>query len=740
MSKPENALRGLTVLDMGAGMTAALVAKFLVESGARVIRLEPETGDPFYARYPAYHVWQLGKEIESVAALSSPKVEALLAGADICIIGGEDYPGQTWRRDPHAISAAHEKMVVLNITGYPDFLAEQGKPAAEILAQARSGLHFEHYSSRPYVPGFQAASYGAALQGITALFGAIYAVLTGGRGQVVSASLLEGVLSWCLPLWVEGETPDAKLNAQMPKDPCPLIFQCKDGKYIHFVLGSFGSKGRIYRILQIDDPSVKPDDSGYPLPGGPPRHYFGDVDTLAAHVKNFDSGELLEAITAAEVAAERVLPPGACWDHPQVIHNDVIRETGANTRYVGTPLMTDWVEGTQPREIAAPAPPEGALPLAGLRVLDLGAIVAGPYAAVPLADLGAEVIKVEPLTGDVARVNVRSFYSANRGKTSIAINMKAPEGAEIMRRLCLSADVVINNFRPGVSARLGVDPKSLEALQPGIIALETTGFGSSGPSGQRPGYDMVFQAFCGFESLAGGEGNPPLWNRTAMVDYAAGMCGAASVLLALIARARSGLGSGVQMSLLNAGLFLLSELIQTPDGTFTGARKLNASQTGYHPAEAVYATADGWIAIYAPSEEMAARLVAALGLEPASFPARAAWQATELETLAAAIAPHDSAALQTLFQQHDIWAEPVLTDGTSWLHEPEFIAHNTTAIWHQEKYGKVRQLGSMFQLSGAPFTAGRGVPALSANTREILAALGYEGEQIDALFASKIVA
>ena len=732
----EDVLNGLTVLDLGCGMAPALVTKFLAEAGARIIRLESEA-DPFYGVYPAYRLWHGMKDIEKIPSLSAPRVAALLAQADMCVMGGEDFPEFSWRLDPARIAARHPELTILTITGYPDSLPFHDRPAAEILVQARSGLCFEHYSDKPYVAAFAAANYGAALLGLSALLGAFYGKLGGGGGQVASVSLFEGVLNWCTPYWVDGEKPDGRLRFVMPRDPHPLIFRCRDGKYIHFVLGSAGSKGRLYRILKIDDPSVAIDDSGYPNPTGPAKYFFGDVDTLAAHVAQFDSDALVAAIMAAEVAVENVLQPGECWSDPQVAHNAMLREAPGGETYAGPPFAASWTAGA-PAAAPPAATPAGGAPLAGLRVLDFGALVAGPYSSLPLVDLGADVIKVEALTGDVARNVPRSFLSCNRGKRSIAVDMKKPEGAEIVRRLFSSSDAVINNYRPGVSARLGMDPESLQALKPGIIVLEATGYGSTGPSGQRPGYDMVLQAFCGFEYLAGGEGNPPVWNRTTMIDYGAGLCGAAAVLLALIHRRRTGAGASLRTSLLHAGFFMLSELFRDAGGAFAGARSLNHQQTGFHPSEAVYQTADGWIAVFAPSDAMAGALLRALDLD--GFPPRAVWSAAESEKLGEAMRREITENLCGSFSCHGVWAEPVLQDGNIWLHDEGLAARKTVVTWQDQKYGGVKMLGPMFQLSRAPHAGNDAVPALGAHTAAILEQLGYPADKITDYFARRIVA
>ena len=196
--KSDTGLSGLKVIDLGVGMAPALVAKFLREGGADITRLEPPAGDPFYEVYPAYEVWRRGSTI--LRENEGPSLDMLLATADVCLVGGEDYPGAARRRDAAALQTRHPGLVVLDIEGYPTGSRHSGRPATDVLVQARSGLSFEHYSRRPLLMSFEPSNYGAALHGLSGLFAALLQRESSGRGQVVATSLFEGALSWPLSL------------------------------------------------------------------------------------------------------------------------------------------------------------------------------------------------------------------------------------------------------------------------------------------------------------------------------------------------------------------------------------------------------------------------------------------------------------------------------------------------------------------------------------------------------------
>ncbi|MFT4210507.1 MAG: CoA transferase [Microbacterium sp.] len=205
-------------------------------------------------------------------------------------------------------------------------------------------------------------------------------------------------------------------------------------------------------------------------------------------------------------------------------------------------------------------------PLTGIRVVDLTTFLSGPFCTQILADLGAEVVKVEALDGDSSRgippyfVEGESAYflAHNRSKSSIAIDLKRPEGQAVARRLVASADVVVENFRPGVSARLGLDPQAMRAADPALVWVSISGFGQSGPRRERPAYDIIVQALSGVMSLTGVPGGPAMRLGVPAGDLAAGMYAVMAVTAALVERTRTGMGAWADVSMLDGQLSLLS--------------------------------------------------------------------------------------------------------------------------------------------------------------------------------------
>jgi crotonobetainyl-CoA:carnitine CoA-transferase CaiB-like acyl-CoA transferase len=265
-------------------------------------------------------------------------------------------------------------------------------------------------------------------------------------------------------------------------------------------------------------------------------------------------------------------------------------------------------------------------PLAGVRVVDLSRALAGPYATMMLADAGADVIKAEPPAGDDSRGwlpfaevdghrESAYFLSANRGKRSVRLDLKARDGADRLRWLLSSADVLVENYRPGVLDRLGFGPDALGELNPRLVVLSLTGFGSTGPDGNRPGFDQIVQAEGGLMSLNGDPDREPLRFGLPIADILAGMFGAYGVLAALRERDRSGLGQRVDTSLLAAvvGVHVFhgaGHLLTGHEPRRTGNRHPSIAPYG------VFQCSDASIVIAVGSESLWRKLAAALGLDP----------------------------------------------------------------------------------------------------------------------------
>ena len=258
--------------------------------------------------------------------------------------------------------------------------------------------------------------------------------------------------------------------------------------------------------------------------------------------------------------------------------------------------------------------------LSGIRVLDLSRVMSGPYCTALLADLGAEIVKIEMTgAGDDARhfgpfVGQSSVYFAllNRGKKSVTLNLKEPEGQEILARLAAACDVVVENFRPGVAARLACDAARLRAANPKLVYLSISGFGQAGPLAQWPAYDLVIQAMSGLMSTTGTADGPPTASGESIADVWTGLYGSWAILAALLHRERTGAGQTIDLGMFDAMLAMqLTGLARLTVGGVAPARVGNR-----HPVTApvdTYASADGNVAMVVPSDAQFRSLTEVIG-------------------------------------------------------------------------------------------------------------------------------
>jgi len=729
---PKRAVQSLRVVDFGMGMSAALIAKQFAELGAQIVRIEPRAGDPFHAVYPAYRLWRRH------ALQSTPdRAAAWLGDADVCIVGGEDFPGIAHEQDAQALSRQYPRLVILQLLAYPGDSARR-RPAVDLLVQARTGAVYEQFSQRPIAASFPLAGYGAALQGLIGAWVALIERERSGHGQIVSVSMAAGAAMFWGPFWMKAEKPDAGFLGITPRDVRQLILRCAGGEYLQLTLGVPGAVAKVYRVLGITD-VVDSADRGMPDPARGAANFYGDVELLNSAAHRHSRSELIRALHEAGVPAEAVLPPGECWNDEQSRINEIIEKDEAGWSFVRNPLRlsesandvssADWMTRMQK------LPDSPAAPLAGIRIVDFGIFVAGPYASKLLADYGADVIQVEPPTGRSTLSGERTIITALHGKRSICVDAKSEPGRGIVASLCKTADVILHNFRPGVGDRLGLDQKTLRSMNPALITLETTAYGATGPKARAPGFDMIMQAHCGLEHRAGGLGNPPLCCRAPLVDFATGAIGAIGLLVGLYERLKSGRALAAETNLLNVAIHMMSEFVRDSDGALHGALCLDRTQSGFTPAESLYQTSDGWIAIAARSAPMAAARLEVLDVTLP--PDQTVWGETEGTKIADRIASWSTRALLAELDAADVWAEECVRD--AW---EKALESGIVRTMRDECYGEVMHcIGPLIQFSrskAAP--AARLSPEPGEDTQQILAELGVSVDQIIAWLAGGVVA
>lgn len=750
------ALDGLRFVDLTSQIAGPMATMVLGDHGAEIIKVEPPSGDPL-RRHHASVVWNRGKrsvllDLASNAADRS-RFRDLVATADVLIESNRPGVMASWGLDYPTLSAEMPALVYCSVTAYGRDNSRSQRPDYDLLVQARSGEQFEQPGWRdgPIFLYLPLPSLGTSFLIMNGVLGALYAREHTGRGQWVETSLYQGVLAFTTQLWQEPENPGPNFWG-IPKDPQPGIFECADGLWVHSMHNA-GGRGKdrsvMWKILGIEP---QENSLEYGVRNEQERE-------LRAAFKRIKRADLLEQFWANLIPIAPVRQAYEALTDEQVVNNgmavtihDPVHgrtiQAGISFRLHGTPAAvpsrpqpalgehTEEVLAslpTAPRRAGAgaggPAKAPMRFALDGIKVLDIGNFLAGPFGPMLLGDLGATVYKLESPEGDQMRNVTKPFNGCQRGKRNVIADLKTPEGLEIAHRLMAQVDVVHHNMRPGVAERLGVDYETAKRLNPNVIYCHTTIWGNDGPRRDWPGFDQLGQSSCGCEYELGGEGNPPVWYRFGMCDQACACQSAVAVLMALYHRARTGEGQFVDTSIVNGGVYFNSDVWIGPDGPVRRPR-LDRHQMGIGPLYRLYRTRDGYLAVVVCTDDewtaLAAALPAVAGLrdDPAAL-------TTALETALGS----DTAAVW--FDRLDGAGVPVeIADeaaATNWVDDPEWVAAGLVADYQHGDYGRFRQFGHLVHLSETPGRITGPPPRLGEHSREVLAELGYSDTEIQAL-------
>jgi formyl-CoA transferase len=385
-------------------------------------------------------------------------------------------------------------------------------------------------------------------------------------------------------------------------------------------------------------------------------------------------------------------------------------------------------------------------PLSGIRVLDLSAYIAGPYGCSLLADLGAEVIKIEPPAGDTLRTypstldaESRAFLGTNRSKLGIVLDLKQPEGQKVLSRLAESADVLVHNFRPSVPPRLGIEYSQLRKTNPRLIYCALTGYGESGPLKDKAGYDQVLQSITGISSLQGPPGAPEIVYGSIVDFYAASLI-AYGVTAALFHRERTGEGQYVGVSLLRTALAMQSgRFIWAENEPRDVDRDLRSGGvTGIHP------TKDGHIYISANTPHFWQALCELTGLAELAEDSRFDTVRKRAQH-AGDIVPKLHGALQsrTAVEWEERFGDRVPCGAVRPIEDmfdhPQVAAEGLMATFDHQTVGRYRGVARPVKLSAAPGPEPFAAPALGQHTAEVLARHGYSADELEKLRKLKVI-
>ncbi|MET0578478.1 MAG: CoA transferase, partial [Ilumatobacteraceae bacterium] len=636
-------LEGLVVIDASWGLPGSIAGMVLADYGARVVKLERPHVAPAGAAV-LRSVVERGKwsvTLDPADDANAETLDALLDRADVLLDAGPGAP--VGRMAADVVEERFGHLVHCHISAYGLDGEWRDRPGFDALVAARMGLMVEQAGHRegPIFLGHPSLDYVTGFLAAIGVLSALHARVQTGRGQFVDTSLLDGALSVSSMNWWFNEHNKsylAKSGDEVGFGRNRLItdlFQCGDGEYLMVHTGGEGGFKRMMDLLGFGDiiRDVGGVEMSTPLDD---TEYHAARHLVPETFRTRPRDEWITMFHAADLAALPVLRPEEVFADDQVVHAGIVvdvddpvvgplRQIGPVVRFRDSPppptaaaptvgahddRMGELLTGPV-RTVSAPTRSLGS-PLEGLRVLDLSAFFATAFGARLLSDLGADVIKIEPLVGDQMRPLADLFECAQRGKRNLAVDLRSAEGVEVVRKLIGTADVLMHNLRPGKAEKLGLGYEQCAAINPSLIYCYLPGFGSSGPKANLKSFAPLVSGFTGMLYVGAGDGNPPVRRVVGNEDLYNGYLGALSVLMGVAHRDRTGQSQYIESPHLHSSLMLRTEQCTDDAGRLAPSLHLDADQTGWGPLYRLHRTADGWIVITCVGQRAFERLADAL--------------------------------------------------------------------------------------------------------------------------------
>jgi crotonobetainyl-CoA:carnitine CoA-transferase CaiB-like acyl-CoA transferase len=763
------ALDGLRIVEFSSNLSAAYAAMLLAEQGANVTRLESPSAGTTHGT-PHYHVLNRSKRIVALDLAMSDhrtRADALIQSADVVITGFTpaqlDAHGLTYP----ALARLNQRLIAVNASPFGASGPYANLAAGDEMVAAFSGISASQWaaSGDPVALTFPAVSYSTGILAATAAVAALYS-RGEGPGQAVEVSMLAGAFSLQTGGIMRHEQMSSIFQAG-PADPlgpvpCYRLFEAADGLYLFVACGNATFFNKFALALDRPDLVADPRFEGAPW-GIPKEHWQALKDILEPIIRTRPRDAWLQLLRSADVPCAPVMSRQEFIDHPQTralaMRHEIADPTIGATIQPGLTINLTATPGAITGPAPAPStsspaaspaqsvtiasrPPAPRGPLSGVLVLDFCSYIAGSYGPMILAQMGADIIKIESLEGDAFRHFGFGFLGWNAGKRGLSLDFTTPDGAAIIRELAAKADIVVENLRPGRMARYGFDYATLSALNPRLINMSVTAFGNRGPEHDQPGFDPLLQARSGVMSAQGGHHHHPVYLTCAICDYGAAMLSALGCVLTLQARNRTGHGQQCETSLLQSAIAMQAgEFI-----FYNGRPDLENGFPEYRGSSAIsraYRCADGlwlYLALDAPAQWPALIQLANLSTSTTFADASQAPSESPLaNSLTLYFATLDRAGALASLAAASIPAVP-LHRWADLFTEPQVLANRLLLDLPHSQWNSVTQTGILTQFSATPGHIDRAAPLLGEHTEAILSEyLGYSPARIADLRCRKIL-
>ena len=748
---------GINVIDTTSGKAGSICSMFLSDNGARVFRVPAKQN--INRNDPEFATLDRGKELHGLDLNTQYALfEKLVQKSDVLI---EDLlPSDPLQKKIgfQTLRKVNPGLLHCSITPYGQNGPLKNDSAITDLIKARTGI-------LDRMPGFEEGSthvahpvidVGAGLLAALGLTSGLLHRLENGAGLKINTSLMAAGLLYMPKAIGDRVRPRPVKVTPVGGGPFYSLYECQDGAWLQLGCIHGGFVDIAATVMGIADIMTNPryGDGRNPVDEEARAELFEIVKNV---MKTRPSREWAELFESVDVPFAHAATADAAIENQQVVHNQMVQELidpiyGSMIQY-GLPIKFSNTPGSikGPRALNSSGDipikkslqtennPENQsfskLPLNGIKVADITNVIAGPTMGRLLADLGADVLKIEPPYGDISRPSSgRSFHALNANKRSISIDAKNEVAQKALQNIVGSCDVMVANLRPGATGRMGLDTETLRKFNPKIIEVHVTAFGWDGPFANRPGVDPLAQAWMGLQVAQGGQGNPPSFlGPLAPTDYTAGCMGALGAVMALYAREKSGLGQVVNTNLLNAGCLLL-------EGDFSRykdkvqRRISDKSQNGLSDFHRLYQTSDGWIYVSAEGSVSGDALLDLVGLTGLGRKSPRHEHSELGSQLEEAIKLHNSRYWLELMCSNGIpCAESITGYELDFFKDEQAIQNDMISKSVLHDGSEYAFSHNLIQFPDLPITQVKPTPLLGEHSLEILREFGIDESLIDAI-------